>query len=120
MLRVLSAVNAVIYVALSLLLVASHGAVAGRIGLPPPLPFYATVLAVFLLAAGAGFIPAVADPAHQRTHLWVFGVGVRLAGAVLFIRIWLLGVAGWLVGLGGIADLALALLMAGALLRRRA
>jgi hypothetical protein len=118
MLQLLAIVNAVINAGLGTALLLTRGAVYGRVGLPVPLPFHAQILAVFLIAIGVGFVPAVMDPKRQRPYLWIFGVGVRLAGGGLFLRVWLLGVTGWLVGALAAGDLVLAVLMILALLKR--
>ena len=80
--------------------------------MPPPLPFYADLLAVFLVGSGVGFIPAVLNPAQQRPYLWTFGVGVKLVAALLFLRLALTGLVGWLPGIAAAADGALAVLLA--------
>lgn len=118
MLRVLAIVCAVVNTAAGLALALTRGGILGQVGLPPPLPFYADLLAVFLVGSGAGYIPAVLNPQAQRPYLWIFGVGVKLTAASLFARLWFAGLVGWLVGVAAIADAALAVLIMVALIRR--
>ena len=40
---------------------------------------------VFLLAVGAGYLLPYRDPRRYRSYLWVFGVGLKTAGAVVFV-----------------------------------
>jgi hypothetical protein len=68
-------------------------------------------------ARGVGFIPAVLNPLQQRAYLWTFGVGVKLVAALLFLRLALTGLVGWLPGLSAAADGALAMLLLMALLK---
>jgi hypothetical protein len=90
------------------------------VGVPSPLPFYASLLAIFLVGTGLAYIPAIRFPQTQRFYLWVMGVGVKLVAASLFIRLWLIGVAPAIVLIGALVDTSLGLLMAFALLRRPA
>jgi len=118
MLRVLAIVCAVVNTAAGLALAATRGGILGQLGLPPPLPFYADLLAVFLVGSGVGYIPAVLNPQTQRPYLWIFGVGVKLVAASLLLRLWLFGLVGYLVGVGGLVDAVLAGLILMSLLRR--
>lgn len=119
MLKLLALVCVVVNTVAGLAVAATRGGVLGRIGLPPPVPFYADVLAVFLVASGLGFIPAVIDPARQRPYLWIFGVGVKLVAAALFARLWLHGLVGYMVGVVALVDALIAALLLWALLDRR-
>ena len=118
MLRVLAIVCVVVNTAAGLALAATRGGILGQLGLPPPLPFYADLLAVFLVGSGVGFIPAALNPQNQRPYLWTFGVGVKLVAALLFARLWLMGLVGWLVGASAIVDAVIAVLLAICLSRR--
>ena len=117
MLRVLAILCVVINTGAGLALGATRGGVLGQLGLPIPLPFYADLLALFLVGSGVGFIPAALSPQQQRPYLWTFGVGVKLVAASLFARLWLAGLAGWLTGLLAVADGVLAALILVALLK---
>lgn len=118
MLRLLAVLNAVLGVSLGLAIAITRGGIYGRFGLPAPLPFHADLLAVFLVAIGAGFIPAVLDPPRQRPYLWIFGVGVKVVAASLFARLWVAGLVGWATGVAALGDAVLGVLMMLALFRR--
>jgi len=118
MLRVLAIVCAVVNTGAGLALAATRGGILGQLGLPPPLPFYADLLAVFLVGSGVGYIPAILNPQAQRPYLWIFGVGVKLVAASLLLRLWFLGLVGYMVGVGGLIDAVLAGLIVLALLKR--
>jgi hypothetical protein len=117
MLRVLSILCLVVNTGTGLAIAATRGGFLGQLGVPPPVPFYADLIAVFLVGSGVGFIPAVLNPLQQRPYLWTFGVGVKLVAALLFLRLALTGLAGWLPGLLAAADGALAVLLLMALLK---
>ena len=117
MLQVLAILCVVINTGAGLALAATRGGVLGQLGLPVPVPFYADLIAVFLLGSGVGFIPAALRPQQQRPYLWIFGVGVKLVAASLFARLWFAGLAGWMVGGLALVDGALAVLIMVALLK---
>lgn len=119
MLQLLAALCAVMNTGLGLGLAATRGGLLGRMGLPPPAPFYADLLAVFLVGSGVGFALAALDPQRHRGYLWIFGVGVKLVAALLLGRVWLMGLAGWLTGASALADVAVAVLLLLGLLRTR-
>jgi hypothetical protein len=103
-----------------LLLAVTRGGVLGLMGVPPPVPFYGDLLAVFLTASGLGFIPTVTGAPGQRLYLWIFGVGVKLVAGSLMAGLWAGGLAGWLIGQQALADVAHAgLVLAGLLGERR-
>jgi hypothetical protein len=116
MLRLLVIIDIVINVALGLTMWATRGAATNMVGLPSPLPFYASILGVFLVGTGLAYIPAIRFPRTQRFYLWVMGVGAKLVASSLLIRVWLLGVAPAALLAVGVIDAALGLLMAFALL----
>jgi hypothetical protein len=118
MLRLLVIIDIVVNVALGLTIWITRGGATNMVGVPSPLPFYANLLAIFLVATGLAYIPAIRFPQTQRFYLWVMGVGAKLVAASQFIRLWLLGVAPVVVLVGAIADASLGLLMAIALLKR--
>ena len=50
MLRVLCIICVVVNTGAGLALAATRGGILGQLGLPPPLPFYADLMALFLVA----------------------------------------------------------------------
>jgi hypothetical protein len=117
MLSVLAILCVVINTGAGLALAVTRGGVLGQLGLPVPVPFYADLIAVFLVGSGIGFIPAVLNPQQQRSYLWIFGVGVKLMAASLFARLWLAGLTGWLPGGLAVVDGTLAALILVTLLK---
>jgi hypothetical protein len=115
MLQLLAVICAVVNTGAGLALAVTRGGILGQLGVPPPLPFYGDLLAIFLIASGLGFVPAILNPTHQRPYLWIFGVGLKLVAASLLARLWFSGLVGYAVGLVGLADAVLAGLMLAAL-----
>ncbi len=118
MLRLLAAIATVLNVGLGLLVGSTRGAAFNMVGIPGPTPFYGDLLAVFLVATGLGFVPAIRNPDPYRFYTWVAGVGVKLVVASLFFRIWLVGVAPLVVLVGALGDGLLGVLFAWALMTR--
>lgn len=116
MLRLAATACAVVNVGAGLALAVTRGGILGRMGVPPPAPLYTDLLAVFLIASGLGFLPAINGAPHQRPYLWIFGVGVKLVAASLVARLWFSGLVGWLVAALAAADAALAALVLVALM----
>jgi hypothetical protein len=108
MLKLAATACLVINVGAGLLLAITRGGVLGQMGLTPPAPFYCDLMAVFLVASGVGFLPAVTGTPGQRVYLWVFGVGVKLVAASLLANLWLNGLVGWMIVVPALVDLALA------------
>ena len=119
MLKLLAVVCVAVNTMTGLALALTRGGILGRVGLPPPLPFYGDLLAIFLVASGLGFIPAAIDPQRHRPYLWIFGVGVKLVAASLLANLWFNGLVGDLVGVVALADAVIAGLLLWALLARR-
>jgi hypothetical protein len=117
MLRLLLIVFTVVNVGIGLLLAWTRGAATNMIGVPSPLPFYANLLAIFLVASGLGFIPAIWNAKPYRFYLWVMGVGVKLVVASLFIRLALMRVVPPVALVAALTDGGLAVLLAIALVR---
>src|SRR6476659_6075780 len=94
MLRLAAIVLTVVNVGFGLLMGVTRGAAFNLFGVPGPLPFYGDLLALFLVASGLGFIPAIRQPEPYRFYLWVMGVGVKLIVASLLLRVWFAGLTG--------------------------
>lgn len=115
MLRLAATACAVVNVGAGLALAVTRGGILGQVGVPPPAPLYSDLLAVFLIAAGLGFLPSINGAPYQRAYLWIFGVGVKLVAASLMANLWFSGLVGWRVGALAAADAALAALVLTAL-----
>ena len=55
-----------------------------HVALPSPILF-AKLLGIFLICVGLGYAPAWRDPFTHRMYLWVFGPGLKGAGAIAFV-----------------------------------
>lgn len=67
-------------------MLAATDVLASVFGVPPPIPIlFAKLLGIFLICVGLGYIPSVRNPEIHRWYLWVFGPGLKGAGAVAFI-----------------------------------
>jgi hypothetical protein len=107
----------VVNVGLGLLMGTTRGAAFSLFGVPPPMPFYGDLLAVFLVGSGLGFVPAIRQPNAHRFYLWVMGVGVKLITASLLMRVWMIGITGWMLLEAAIAEAAVGAFTLWSLLR---
>ena len=117
MLRLAATACLVVNVGAGLLLALTRGGVLGQMGLTPPAPFYCDLIAVFLVAAGLGFVPAVSGTPGQRVYLWIFGVAIKLIAASMMANLWFNGLVGGMIAVVALADVALAGLVLAGLLR---
>jgi hypothetical protein len=118
-LRLAAIVLTVVNVMFGLFLGLTRGGAFNFFGVPGPLPFYGDFLAVFLVASGLGFVPAIRQPDTYRFYLWVMGVGVKLIVASLLFRVWFAGIAGGNLLLAALAEAAIGGFTLWALLARR-
>ena len=86
---------------------------------PADPPIYGQLNGIFLLAVGLGYILPYRDPVRYRAYLWIFGVLLKSAGAVVFIAdyAWRAGPSAML--LFALCDAAVAALTWWALLKSR-
>lgn len=55
-------------------------------GLPPPQPpIHVDLNAIFVSFVGLGYLLPLRDPVRYRDYLWIFGVALKLAGAIAFV-----------------------------------
>lgn len=67
-------------------MLAATGTFAGLFGVPVPEPIlFAKLLGLFLMAVGVGYWAPYHDPDAHRWYMWVFGPGLKGAGATAFI-----------------------------------
>jgi hypothetical protein len=83
-LRAIAAASLVYDLSAGLLLLIFQNTIVERIGLPLAHPVYLQLNGAFLCAVGLGYVIPLRGGAAGRTYLWVFGVGLKTAGAVLF------------------------------------
>jgi hypothetical protein len=94
--RVLVIICLVVNTGAGLALAVTRGGFLGQMGLPPPLPFYADLLAVFLVGIWPGLHPRRAESSAATAISVDVRRGGKLLAALLFVRLWLTGMAGWL------------------------
>jgi hypothetical protein len=55
-------------------------------GVPAPQPpIHADLNALFVATVGIGYLLVVREPHRYRAYLWIFGVGLKTAGAAAFL-----------------------------------
>jgi hypothetical protein len=118
MLRLAAIVLTVVNVGFGLLMGVTRGAAFNLFGVPGPLPFYGDLLAVFLVASGLGFVPAIRQADTYRFYIWVMGVGVKLVVASLLLRVWFAGITGGILLVVALGEAAIGVFALFALLQR--
>jgi hypothetical protein len=86
MLSVVAGVSLVYDLAAGLLLLAATDSMASWFGAPVPNPvLFAKLNGLFLVAVGLGYLQPLFKPEAHRAYMWVFGVLLKGAGAIVFI-----------------------------------
>ncbi len=81
-----AAISGVYDVLLGLALLFGQGLLASALGVPAPVPpIHADLNGLFLLAVGIGYLLPYRRPDACRGYLWVMGVFLKGAGALLFV-----------------------------------
>jgi hypothetical protein len=82
----MAAVSGVYDGVVGLVLLLAAGWFASMFGVPPAQPrIFSDLNALFLLAVAAGYYWPYRDPAGARWYMWVMGVGLKGAGAAVFL-----------------------------------
>ncbi len=69
-----------------LVLLIFPGVMAAWFGVPLPAPdIFVKLNAVFLIAVGLGYAQPLRRPDAHRAYMWIFGVGLKGAGALVFL-----------------------------------
>ena len=85
-LSVVAGISLVYDLVIGLALLAAPDSFASLFGVAVPEPrIFVTLLGVFLVCVGLGYLPPLRDPARHRPYMWVFGVLLKAAGAAVFI-----------------------------------
>ena len=67
-------------------MLAATGVLASVFGVAPPEPIlFAKLLGIFLICVGLGYAAPARDPRTHRAYMWIFGAGLKSAGAIAFI-----------------------------------
>lgn len=82
----MAAVSGVYDGVVGLVLLLAADQFAALFGVPPAQPrIFSDLNALFLLAVGAGYYWPYRDPVGARWYMWVMGVGLKGAGAAVFL-----------------------------------
>ena len=86
MLRAVAAISGLYDTVVGALLLFAPAWLASAFGVPPAQPpIFSDLNALFLVAVGAGYYMPWRDPGRHRGYLWVMGVGLKSAGAAVFL-----------------------------------
>ena len=84
--RSIAAVSGIYDAAVGLFLLLAADRLATLFGVPPAQPpIFSDLNGLFLVAVGIGYYFPYSDPAAARWYLWVMSVGLKGAGAALFL-----------------------------------
>lgn len=72
-------------VGLGLGLLVAPDALAAWFGARVPDALFVRLNAIFLIAVGLGYLQPLGNPEAHRAYLWIFGAGLKSAGAVVFL-----------------------------------
>ena len=86
MLSVVAGISLVYDLGIGLLLFAATDSIARFFSAPLPDPIlFARLNGLFLIAVGLGYLQPLRDPVRHRAYMWIFGVLLKSAGAVVFL-----------------------------------
>jgi len=85
-LSVVAGISGIYDLSVGIVMLAATGTLATIFHVPVPSPIlFAKLLGIFLICVGLGYAAPWRDPATHRGYLWVFGPGLKGAGAIAFI-----------------------------------
>jgi hypothetical protein len=85
-LAVVARISLVYDLTVGIVMLAATDMLASVFGVPPPTPIlFAKLLGIFLICVGLGYTAPARDPRAHRHYLWIFGPGLKGAGAIAFI-----------------------------------
>lgn len=93
--------------------------VPGLAPLLTPAPLLADLLGLFLTCVAAGYLLPYRQPQAYRSYMWIFGVALKTAGAIVFLADYRTPSASALMPLFAASDGALAVLTLAALVSDR-
>jgi len=85
-LSVVARISLVYDLTVGVVMLAATGVFASVFGVAPPVPIlFAKLLGIFLICVGLGYAAPARDPWTHRAYLWIFGPGLKGAGAIAFV-----------------------------------
>ncbi len=86
MLSVVAGVSLAYDLSIGVLLLAATDSLSTWFGLPVPDPIlFVRLNGLFLIAVGLGYLQPLRQPTAHRAYMWVFGVLLKSAGALVFL-----------------------------------
>lgn len=83
---VVAGVSLVYDLTIGLVLLAATDWFASLFGVVVPEPrLFVTLTGLFLVCVGLGYAQPMRDPERHRAYLWIFGPGLKGAGAAVFV-----------------------------------
>ncbi|HXG88086.1 MAG TPA: hypothetical protein VNJ02_07105 [Vicinamibacterales bacterium] len=120
MVKTIAAISLVYDVSAGMMLAFLRPQMQAVFGVPAPLPpIHADLNAIFVTFVGVGYLLPYRDPIAYRNYMWIFGVGLKTAGAVAFIADYLLRGAPSSSLIFAASDALIAALTLGALVRTK-
>jgi hypothetical protein len=84
--RFVALVSLLYDVAIGLALFFARPQLQAWFGVPAPVPpIHADLNALFVIFVGLGYLMPLHDATRYRAYMWIFGVGLKLAGAAVFL-----------------------------------
>jgi hypothetical protein len=84
--RTVALISLVYDVSAGLALLLAPGLLPSVFGVPVPEPrFFGQLNGLFLLMVGVGYLLPYREPVRARMYMWIFGVGLKTAGAIVFV-----------------------------------
>ena len=85
-LSVVARISCAYDLAIGIVMLAATDAFAAAFHVAPPTPvLFGKLLGIFAIAVGLGYLAPARDPRTHRHYLWIFGPGLKGAGAIAFI-----------------------------------
>jgi hypothetical protein len=85
-LSVVAGISLVYDLAIGLALLVAADSFAALFGVPVPEPrLFVTICGVLLVCVALGYLQPMREPARHRTYMWIFGPGLKGAGASVFL-----------------------------------
>jgi hypothetical protein len=84
--RAVAGASLVYDISIGVALLFFRGVLQAWFGLPTPVPpIHADLNALFVTSVGVGYLLPLRDPVRYRAYMWIFGVGLKTAGMIVFL-----------------------------------